>query len=350
MARIVRLGDFECVAVPIHKGHDLLLLREPRSAYVDPRVLQVLIAFWLLALLTAWSVVRGLVRPLRHLARQLPRIETPGPLELPEAARQDEIGDLARSFLRTREVLQDERETRQRMEKLAVLGRMTAALAHEIQNPVAAIRMHAQLSRAERHEETATIIEHEAARIESLLNQWLFLTRPEPPAMRDGRRDALGADRREPRWSVCARRRTRRARCRTRARGDRGRQAPRSGLQQLDHERGAGDAQRWHADDRGARRPRLHHRAFRRHRTRLLRGRAHSLQRVLLQRERGWHGHRAQRRERNHEGARRSDVRREFGAAEAPKSRSSFLAHGADASTPEIDPLPTIHETGKPSP
>ena len=179
-----RDGAYELVAVPMYGKGDLVLVRTPRLALLDQRVLQGLLAFVLLAILAAWIVVRGLVRPLRHLANQLPRIEQPGEIVLPEAARRDEIGDLARAFVRTRDALHAERETRQRVEKLAVLGRMTAALAHEVQNPVAAIRMHAQLLRGAGVDDTAAIIEQETTRIENLLNQWLFLTRPEPPAIR----------------------------------------------------------------------------------------------------------------------------------------------------------------------
>ncbi len=181
--RAMRSGQFDCIVMPIANKDDLVLVHRLLDPWVDSRVTSVLVAFVLLALLTAWLVGRDLVRPLRHLANQLPRIESSGPLALPEAERRDEIGDLARSFLRTRQELHDERAARERMEQLAVLGRMTAALAHEVQNPVAAIRMHAQLWQQSGGGETAATIEHEAMRIESMLNQWMFLTRPEPPAM-----------------------------------------------------------------------------------------------------------------------------------------------------------------------
>jgi signal transduction histidine kinase len=180
-----RVGDLEYVASSIGDERALLLVRRLGNELRDPRVLQVLVAFWLLAMLIAWLVGRSLVRPLRHLAAQLPGIESPGPLELPEATRRDEIGDLARAFLRTRTALHDERQQRARAEKLAVLGRMTTALAHEVQNPVAAIKMHAQLLRGGPADETAGIVEQEVARIENLLNQWLFLGRPEPPVVRE---------------------------------------------------------------------------------------------------------------------------------------------------------------------
>jgi signal transduction histidine kinase len=175
---------FQSLVVPSESGRgDFVFVRPVDSSVFRPFVVQLLAAFVLLLLLTAWLVVRGLAVPLRNLMEQLPKIETDARLDLPEAHRADEIGDLARAFLRTRAALQDERCARERMEKLAVLGRMTAALAHEVQNPVAAIRMHAQLLHGGADGDTAMTIEHEAGRIENLLNQWLFLTRPEPPAL-----------------------------------------------------------------------------------------------------------------------------------------------------------------------
>lgn len=65
-------------------------------------------------------------------------------------------------------------------QRLALLGRMAANLAHEIQNPVAAIRLHGQLLAAS-DPEIATLIVDEATAIEGLVNQWMFLARPEPP-------------------------------------------------------------------------------------------------------------------------------------------------------------------------
>ncbi len=181
-----RVGALQAVAVPLASGHDLMLVRAAFTtwrAVLQRTTLAVLIAFWLLAAWLAWIISRGLVRPLRHLAARLPDIEKPGPIDLPEAERSDEIGDVARSFARTREALQQERAEREHAEKLAVLGRMTAALAHEIQNPVAAIKMHAQLWQGDSAGETAQIIEQEAARIESLVNQWMYLSKPQPPVL-----------------------------------------------------------------------------------------------------------------------------------------------------------------------
>jgi signal transduction histidine kinase len=182
-----RQGSVEGVAIPLHSGHDLLVARTAFAAWREvwlPRTFVVLGIFWALSLVVAWVVSRSLVFPLRHLAARLPDIEKPAPLHLPEAEREDEIGDVARAITRTHEALQMERTERERAEKLAVLGRMTAALAHEIQNPVAAIKMHAQLAATQDGDQaSAHVIAGEAARIEGLVNQWMFLTKPEPPSV-----------------------------------------------------------------------------------------------------------------------------------------------------------------------
>jgi len=182
-----REGPVEGVAIPLHSGHDLLVARVALAAWREvwrPRTFVVLGVFWALSLVVGWVVSRGLVFPLRHLAARMPDIEKPEPLNLPETERRDEIGDVARAITRTHEALQTERAERERAEKLAVLGRMTAALAHEIQNPVAAIKMHAQLAATQDCDPaSAQMIANEATRIESLVNQWMFLSKPEPPSV-----------------------------------------------------------------------------------------------------------------------------------------------------------------------
>ncbi len=182
-----RLGEHEVAILPLegNPGTDLVMIRPAErlwTTFLQPRSFLVLSAFWLFAILLGWGVSRSMVRPLRHLAERMPDIEKPGPLDLPEMTRKDEIGDLARSFARTRDELHQEQAKRAQAEKFAALGRMTAAMAHEIQNPVSAIKLHAQLAASDGPNELAEIVIGEASRIESLVNQWLFLTKPAPPA------------------------------------------------------------------------------------------------------------------------------------------------------------------------
>jgi len=178
-----RDGNLEWAIVPVRDGKDLVLAHTVGSEFLSPLVIEVVLACWVLGLLTAWLVVRGMVRPLRSLAAKLPNIESDAALDVPEAERLDEIGDVARAFDATRSALLVERDERARMEKLALLGRMTASLAHEIQNPISAIKMHAQLLQGSDADEIAGLMVNEAARIESLVQQWMFLSRPEPPAL-----------------------------------------------------------------------------------------------------------------------------------------------------------------------
>lgn len=176
-------GRFEVVAVQLDERTVIALVGQRGQELFHPRIVQVVLAIWVLSLLFAWLVSRGLVKPLRNLADQVRHIERPESLALPEVARQDEIGDVARAITQTQDALHSEREQRARIEKLAVLGRMTASLAHEIRNPIAAIKMHAQLLRGDAASGTRDVIEGEAERIENLLNQWMYLTRPEPPVL-----------------------------------------------------------------------------------------------------------------------------------------------------------------------
>jgi signal transduction histidine kinase len=65
-------------------------------------------------------------------------------------------------------------------QRFALLGSTATSLAHEIRNPVAAIRLHGQLLE-QTQSPSAGLIVQEAARIEDMVNQWMFLSRPEPP-------------------------------------------------------------------------------------------------------------------------------------------------------------------------
>ena len=179
--------DEESIIVPLDGDWRLGFFRkvEPRgAALLRPRTLAVLGVFWALSFALAWMLVRGLVRPLRLLAQRLPHIEHDPEATLPGAERADEIGQVARAYLETRAQLAEERARREKAERLALLGRMATGLAHEIHNPLSAIRMHAQLlesTAAEGARESLAVLLGETAKIEGLVNQWMFLARPSPP-------------------------------------------------------------------------------------------------------------------------------------------------------------------------
>ena len=175
--------SFRAIATTVDDRLELIALQpaETLSAYFRRKeVLLALVLFWGLSAAFALAVIGNLVRPLQALTRALPDINTPSASpELPGAQRSDEIGHLARTFLDTHQRLLKETAAREQAERMAALARVATGLAHEIRNPLAAIRMHPQL----RPENASTpAILHATAQIDSLVNQWLFLARPEPPA------------------------------------------------------------------------------------------------------------------------------------------------------------------------
>jgi signal transduction histidine kinase len=128
-------ADHEAVTVPIEPGLDLTLIRQKpalRDVLLRPITLATLAVFWLLWFALAWAVA-------------VPYIKS---------------------------------------QRLAMLGGMATALAHEIRNPVSAIRLHGQLLE-KKEASTAGLIVEEAGRIEDLVNQWMFLARPAPPRKAD---------------------------------------------------------------------------------------------------------------------------------------------------------------------
>ena len=180
--------DAEAVAVQIDEEHTLILVRPASGAELlqGGPVLIVLGAFWGLSLVLAWTLTRGVVRPLRALAQRLPLIEREDAAQLPGAERNDEIGLLARTYADTHAQLRAERTRREQAERLALLGKMATGLAHEINNPLSSIRMHTQLLQAAAPggndtAEAVPVILGETAKIEGLVNQWMFLARPAPP-------------------------------------------------------------------------------------------------------------------------------------------------------------------------
>jgi signal transduction histidine kinase len=189
---VTSIGNgLEAVAMPSQPGLDLVLVR-PEQDYAAglwrPETAVVLGCFWLLSIGLAWAIARGVVTPVRLLAERLPHIESDPAATLPGAERADELGDLARAYLAARDQIAAEREKRRQAERMALLGRVATSLAHEIHNPLSAIRMHSQLVQSAAADELPAaaasfvpVLIEETGRIESLVNQWMFLTRPEPP-------------------------------------------------------------------------------------------------------------------------------------------------------------------------
>jgi len=152
----------------------LLTLTRPRPRWQElmlrPLPLASLAAFWLAGLGAATLLTRGILRPLLSFTRAVPEIATLK--TLPGEERQDEIGDLARTFRATH-------EARMQAEKSSALGDLAASFAHEIKNPITAANMHLELLE---DQTTAGIVREQLDRVTSLANQWQFMLRPDAPS------------------------------------------------------------------------------------------------------------------------------------------------------------------------
>lgn len=96
----------------------------------------------------------------------------------------DEIGVLAGAFRDMLAGLRDSRAKLVQAERLAALGQIATAVAHEIRNPLAAIRLTVQLMGEEAHDtrlrEDCDMLMREAARLELFLDDLLAFARPDP--------------------------------------------------------------------------------------------------------------------------------------------------------------------------
>lgn len=183
-ASSARIGGRDVAVAPLADGSaHLVLVRDGAGLLRHP-------AGWLLPALIvtslggglAFLVARRLVNPLAALGRWLPNLDRDGPEPIPAAVtgRADEIGALARSLEENHRRLRAEQALRRQSERLATLGRIATSLAHEIRNPAAAIRLHADLLAARGDEPAVGLIREEVDRITDLVNQWLFVAKAAP--------------------------------------------------------------------------------------------------------------------------------------------------------------------------
>lgn len=177
------------VGLPGRDGMKVIFLRPAAArglSMISADTWWALGVFWALSLALGGGLARRVTRPLRCLVESLPLVGTDQTLpELP-VSRRDEIGLLAQTLTQTHDSLRQERERRRAAERHALLGRMATSLAHEVRNPVAAIRLHAQLlEHADRAESAISrrLIESEAERIEGLVSQWMSHAKPVPPTL-----------------------------------------------------------------------------------------------------------------------------------------------------------------------
>ena len=146
----------------------------------------------------SWLIARGIARPISELGQAWP-LSAAGSSDHPIAVTSnDEVGDLARAFGDMTERLRESRaelETRmaqlqqtQRQlvhaERLALIGEMSAAVAHGLRNPLASLRAAAQLAlRRTKNDESRENLQdiiYEADRLDKRVTHLLDFSRPAP--------------------------------------------------------------------------------------------------------------------------------------------------------------------------
>jgi len=190
------------ISKPVNLGHKKLggirlgfnlkpLIEEIRT--VTFRAVGIATAIFLLGLGFIFIITARMTKPIERLTVAAKRIEA-GDLQYRVAIdRDDEIGSLAKAFDQMAErLMQRERELKEsqnilrRADRLSSLGLLTAGLAHEIRNPLVAIRTFTQLlperyEDAEFREGFQGLALKEVDRICGLINDLLSFARPSRP-------------------------------------------------------------------------------------------------------------------------------------------------------------------------
>lgn len=177
------------------------------------------------ALLLTWVISYHIVRPVRSLSQLANKLATAdSDMEPIETNRQDEIGVLCRAFadmaqkIRQREdsleqkfnlkaaelketdhTLKQFRLIAERSEKFAALGRLGAAVAHEIRTPLTSLKLflesiHAEIEISPEYTEDFTVAMGQINRIEGAINRLLDYTKPKELVFSEIRIDHLITD------------------------------------------------------------------------------------------------------------------------------------------------------------
>ena len=146
----------------------------------------------ILAIGAGFLVSRMLVRPINQLRNAVLQLAGENFNTSVPIRSNDEFGDLARAVngmaTRLREA-RDAQAQRYQRDKLAALGELSAALAHEIRNPLGVINASAALLDKARDDparqaELTRMIRNEAMSVSNLVQDFLHLSRHRQPALR----------------------------------------------------------------------------------------------------------------------------------------------------------------------
>jgi signal transduction histidine kinase len=134
----------------------------------------------LLLLVVGQLVAYSVTRRLKSLSETASRIAAGEETGRVQAEGRDELGAFARAFNQMVDALAESRDRLIHSERMAALGKLASAVAHEIRNPLSSIRMTAEILRPDLHEpekkEALDLLLKEIQRLEMFLAEILTLS------------------------------------------------------------------------------------------------------------------------------------------------------------------------------
>lgn len=140
--------------------------------------------------LTGLVISREVLQPIEHLRNAAMQVAAQDFNAAVPVKGDDEVADLAKAFnamaARLR-IAHDEQQQRFQRDKLAAIGELSAALAHEIRNPIGVINTACALldkpdADPQKRATLMRMIREESQRVSALVQEFLHFARPRPPA------------------------------------------------------------------------------------------------------------------------------------------------------------------------
>ena len=155
---------------------------------IRTQVVQLVVLTLLITLLGAFVLSYNLSRPVRRLVTATNRMAAGDLNQMIPVKSSDELGDLTRSFNRMVHNLSRIQKELVRSEKLISLGRLSAGVAHEIRNPLNAMKgAMVHLGQKWGHEpliqQYTQLVAEEIDRLDRVVSEFLYFSKQAPPKL-----------------------------------------------------------------------------------------------------------------------------------------------------------------------
>ena len=136
-----------------------------------------------LAILLAYILLNQILKPIRILSMEAADIEINSPLPREMTALSQRVHSLMENVDQTQSELQQSREHLLQTEKLAMVGKLAAGVAHTIRNPLTSVNMRLfslerSLELSQTQQEDFEVISEEVRHIDTIVQNFLAFARP----------------------------------------------------------------------------------------------------------------------------------------------------------------------------